>query len=74
MMITQSLYIITHTTAYWSERMHPKTSRLLLAIIPAIFAFFLASTTAVAMINSAQVATAVGVGAALSSTAVILKH
>lgn len=51
-----------------------KISRLLVAIIPAVFVFFLASTTAVAMIDSAQVATVLGVGAALSSTAVILKH
>ncbi len=54
--------------------MQLKTSRLLVAIIPAVFAFFLASATTVAMIDSATVAIVVGVGAALSSTAVILRH
>jgi len=54
--------------------MHLKTSRLLLAVIPAIFAFFLASVFAMAISEQSYIATFVGVGAALSSTAVILKH
>ncbi|MCZ7399707.1 MAG: hypothetical protein O8C62_08540 [Candidatus Methanoperedens sp.] len=61
-------------TKMWCKAMQLKTSRLLLAIIPAIFAFFLVSTTTLAMINSDTVAIVVGVGAALSSTAVILRH
>ena len=51
-----------------------KTSRLLVAIIPAVFAFFLASVFAMAISEEFVVATLVGVGAALSSMAVILKH
>ncbi|MFZ3059175.1 MAG: hypothetical protein WA102_05485 [Candidatus Methanoperedens sp.] len=58
----------------WCKPMQLKTSRLLLAIIPAIFAFFLVSTTTLAMVNSETVAIVVGVGAALSSTTVILRH
>ncbi len=54
--------------------MHPKTSRLLLAVIPAVFAFFLAAVSALALTNSNPIANIVGVGAALSSTTVILKH
>ncbi len=54
--------------------MHPKISRLLLAVIPAIFAFFLASVFAMAISEEFIVATFVGVGAALSSTTVILRH
>lgn len=54
--------------------MHPKTSRLLLAVIPAIFAFFLASVFAMAISEQPMIATIVGVGAALGSTAVILRH
>ncbi len=61
--------------------MQLKTSRLLVAIIPAVFAFFLAAattialvSTTVALVNIDKVAIVVGVGAALSSTAVILRH
>ncbi len=68
------LYISSLIMLFTVNRMHSMTCRLCLSILPAIFAFFLAAVFAIAITNSDSVGTLVGVGAALSSTAVILRH
>ncbi|MFH1323564.1 MAG: hypothetical protein ABIH80_07080 [Methanobacteriota archaeon] len=54
--------------------MHPKTCRLCLSIIPAIFAFFLVSVVAMALADNGMIAVLVGLMGAVSSSAVIMKH
>ncbi|MFH0903776.1 MAG: hypothetical protein V1854_01125 [Methanobacteriota archaeon] len=55
-------------------KMHPKTCRLCLSIIPAIFAFFLVSVVAMALADNGMIAVLVGLMGAVSSSAVIMKH
>lgn len=73
-MIIDKLYMSSLTMLFMVNRMHSTTCRLCLSILPAIFAFLLASVFALAITNSNSIAVLVGVGAALSSTAVILRH
>lgn len=54
--------------------MHPKTIRLVLSVVPAVFAFFLVSVFAVALTQNPSIATVIGVVAAVSSSAVIMRH
>lgn len=54
--------------------MHPKTCRLCLSVIPAIFAFFLVSVVAMALADNGTIAVLAGLMGAVSSSTVIMKH
>jgi len=54
--------------------MHPKTCRMCLTVIPAIFAFFLVSVVAMALTNNGTIAVLVGLVGAISSSTVIMKQ
>jgi hypothetical protein len=68
-------YIYTHCLMMkLVSYMHPRTLRLCLSIIPAIFAYFLVSVFAMALVDNGTVKALIGVVAAVSSSAVIIRH
>ncbi len=67
-------YILSFSKCMMVIKMHPKTCRLCLSTIPAIFAFFLVSVVAMALADNGTIAVLFGLVGAVSSSAVIMKH
>ena len=67
-------YILSLSNCMMVIKMHPKTCRLCLSTIPAIFAFFLVSVFTMSLADNGTIAALVGLVGAVSTSTVIMKH